>query len=108
MAKDPAFLFYYQDFLVGTDHLSNESIGAYIRCLCHQAHRGFVSVEHMKTICKKQKIMDEIIDKYESDGNGNLFNKKLKEIQKARNNYLDHQSISGKKGAEKRWKDHSF
>jgi len=27
MAKDPAFLFYYQDFLVGVDHMTDEQIG---------------------------------------------------------------------------------
>jgi len=108
MSKDPAFLFYYQDFLVGTDHMTNEAVGAYARCLCYQAHKGFVSVDHMRSICKKQKTMDAILDKFESDGTGNLFNNKLKEIQNARDAYLKHQSESGKKGAKKRWQDNSF
>ena len=45
--KDPAFLFYYQDFLVGTSFMSNEVIGAYIKILCYQADKGSISKEHM-------------------------------------------------------------
>jgi len=85
MAKDPAFLFYYQDFLVGTDYLTNEEAGAYIRCLCHQAHKDKISENHMKKICKKQSVQDAIAEKFVSDGNGNLFNERLKlEVDKRR------------------------
>ncbi len=84
MAKDPAFLFYYQDFLVGTDYMTNEQIGAYIKCLCHQAHRGQISKEHMLDICKTSDIQNAIIDKFETDGNGFLFNQRLKDVVEKR------------------------
>jgi uncharacterized protein YdaU (DUF1376 family) len=64
MAKDPAFLFYYQDFLVGTDELKNEEIGAYIRCLCIQAAKGGISVNHMIKICESQQIQNVIKKKF--------------------------------------------
>lgn len=35
--KDPAVLFYFQDFLVGTDFMTADEVGKYIRILCHQA-----------------------------------------------------------------------
>ena len=43
MAKDPAFLFYYQDFLVGTTFMNYEERGAYITLLCFQAAKGPLS-----------------------------------------------------------------
>ena len=40
MAKDPAFLFYSQDFLTGTMFMNNEQVGIYIRLLCAQHQHG--------------------------------------------------------------------
>lgn len=89
MSKDPAFLFYYQDFLVGTDHFSNEEVGAYIRCLCHQAHKGKISHNHMSKICQRQDIQKTISEKFISDGNGNLFNERLSEEIEKRRKYSE-------------------
>lgn len=77
MAKDPAFLFYYQDFLVGTNFMGNASIGAYIKILCYQADRGHLSEQHIKNICGSKKIYEEIKPKFEADENGLFFNKRL-------------------------------
>lgn len=64
MAKDPAFLFYYQDFLVGTDDFTNEQVGAYIRCLCIQAAKGGISKDHMIKICSSHEIHNIITKKF--------------------------------------------
>ena len=40
MSKDPAILFYTQDFLVGTMMMSDEQVGQYIRLLCLQHQKG--------------------------------------------------------------------
>lgn len=40
MAKDPAFLFYSQDFITGTMFMNNEQVGIYIRLLCAQHQHG--------------------------------------------------------------------
>ena len=83
MAKDPAFLFYYQDFLVGIDDMSNEEAGAYIRCLCHQAAKGTLSEKHMFKICLRQDVFDTVRAKFTSDENGGLINQRLQlEINK--------------------------
>ena len=34
MGKDPAFLFYFRDFLVSTSFMTFEELGAYIKLLC--------------------------------------------------------------------------
>jgi hypothetical protein len=64
MAKDPAFLFYYQDFLVGTDDFTNEEVGAYIRCLCIQAAKGGISANHMIKICESPQLHNLIKKKF--------------------------------------------
>lgn len=86
MAKDPAFLFYYQDFLVGTDHMSLEQKGAYITCLCHQANKGFVRPQHMKNICQSHENHEIVKEKFSTDENGNFYNVRLRnEIERRRN-----------------------
>ena len=40
--KDPAFLFYTKDFISGTQHMSNEELGAYLRLLMYQHQHGSI------------------------------------------------------------------
>ena len=89
MAKDPAFLFYYQDFLVGTDHFTNEETGAYIKCLCHQAHKGSISEKHMLKICLRQGVQKTVKEKFISDGNGGFFNERLHDEIERRRKYSE-------------------
>lgn len=98
MAKDPAFLFYYQDFLVGTDDFKNEEVGAYIRCLCIQAAKGGISENHMKKICESPQIQNVIKKKfiwYQDEG---VFrNDRLSEEIEKRRKYCESRS-NNKKG----------
>jgi hypothetical protein len=108
MAKDPAFLFYYQDFLVGVDHMSLDQIGAYIICLCHQAHRGSIRPEHMLDICKTHDNLQIVRDKFKVDENGEYFNvrlreamvKRLKFTESRRQNRLKHMSNTSNSSVE--------
>jgi hypothetical protein len=100
MAKDPAFLFYYQDFMVGTDDLSNEEVGAYIRCLCIQAAKGGISEQHMKNICKSHELHNVINKKFIYYPEEGLFrNERLSEEMEKRKNYSKSRSTNrlGKK-----------
>lgn len=92
MGKDPAFLFYYQDFLVGTDHFNNEETGAYIRCLCHQAHKGEISKLHMSKICLRQEVEKTVTEKFILNGNGKFFNKRLRDVIAKRRKYSESRS----------------
>ena len=89
MSKDPAFLFYYQDFLVGTDDLTNEEVGAYIRCLCHQAAKGSVTEKHMKKICITPDVHDAIHIKFARTENGDFINPRLSEEMAKRAAYAE-------------------
>lgn len=78
MGKDPAFLFYYQDFLVGSDHMSLEQVGGYIKCLCHQAARYTIKESHMRNLVGSQSNFDIIREKFQKDTNNELFNERLR------------------------------
>lgn len=105
MAKDPAFLFYYQDFLTGTEFMSLEAVGAYIRALCHQAHKGSLPPQHMKIICNsRDEIMSEVCEKFDTDKGGNFFNKRLREEIEKRKKYSESRRknrLSGSKSKKK-------
>lgn len=83
MAKDPAFLFYYQDFLVGTSFMTLEETGAYIKLLCFQAAKGPLKEE---AILKKipLAIWQSICCNFKNGADG-FYNERLEvEIQKRR------------------------
>ena len=77
MAQDPAFLFYFQDFLVGTDDMDNHEVGAYIRCLCHQAAKGCITEKHMMKICLRQDVYETVSSKFVRGEDGNYCNNRL-------------------------------
>jgi uncharacterized protein YdaU (DUF1376 family) len=101
MAKDPAFLFYYQDFFTGISDLSNEEAGAYIRCLCMQASKGGLTEKHMKIICISNDVHNTIKTKFIFDENDGLYkNERLVLEIKKRKEYSESRS-KNRKGATK-------
>ena len=52
MAKDPAFLFYPNDFDCATKFFSDEEVGIYLRLLIAQFQNGRLHEKHMNHICK--------------------------------------------------------
>jgi hypothetical protein len=72
--KDPAVLFYTQDFLTGTFLMTNEQVGKYIKLLCLQQQNGGLNECDMLQICgeKDEKIWAkfDLID-------GHYFNKRM-------------------------------
>lgn len=104
MAKDPAFLFYYQDFLVGTQLMSAEEVGLYIRILCHLADKGKLSEKHMKNICNGYEFTDSLKEKLSTDENGFYFNKRLQEEVEKRRNYTESRRLNrlNEKGKNKK------
>lgn len=72
--KDPAVLFYTQDFLTGTFLMTNEQVGKYIKLLCLQQQNGGLCECDMLQICgeKDEKIWAkfDLIDEH-------YFNKRM-------------------------------
>lgn len=81
MAKDPAFLFYTGDFSTGTQFMSDEQIGKYIRLLMAQHQHGRLSEKQVIFICKNND--PEVMCKFKKDDDGFFYNERLeKEINK--------------------------
>jgi uncharacterized protein YdaU (DUF1376 family) len=79
MSKDPAFLFYSQDFYTGTVFMSDEQVGKYVRLLCLQHQTGHLEEKHMLNICKTYDV--DIFSKFVRDNDGKYYNERLeKEI----------------------------
>jgi len=96
--KDPAFLFYSDNFLSGTMFFTDEQTGKYIRLLCAQHLTGHLKENHMIFICKS--FDKDIWDKFIKDEQGLYYNERLElEIIKRRN-YSESRS-NNKKGKNK-------
>jgi uncharacterized protein YdaU (DUF1376 family) len=88
--KDPAFLFYSDNFLSGTMFLSDEQVGKYIRLLCAQHLTGHLTENDMIFICKQYD--ENIFKKFTKDGEGKYYNERLEEEILRRKNYVKSRS----------------
>jgi hypothetical protein len=80
--KDPAVLFYFQDFLVGTEFMTDDETGKYIRILCHQADKGALPMMFLEKICSG-KVPEIIMEKLKQNGDGKFYQERMKiEIEK--------------------------
>jgi len=88
MSKDPAILFYTQDFLVGTMMMSDEQVGQYIRLLCLQHQKGgYLTEEVMNKICGGYD--PDIFPKFKKNADGLFFNQRLIDEVERRKNYSE-------------------
>ena len=95
--KDPAFLFYPNDWAGGTMGMTYEEKGAYMDLLIMQFNRGHMT-SHMigQTV---GKLFGQIEDKFEIDSDGKYFNERLEsEIEKRRKH-----SKQQSENVQKRW-----
>ena len=89
MNKDPAFLFYSSDFLVGTMLMTNEQVGKYIRLMCY-AHQkgGYITEQDILNICGGVRD-EELFNKFTFDGDGVYYNERLLSEIRKRSNYTE-------------------
>jgi uncharacterized protein YdaU (DUF1376 family) len=100
MGKDPAFLFYYQDYMVGTRRLSREQKGAYVDLLCEQADMGHLSIEDIKSCLGEDfNLWESIKKKFVPDESNLFYNVRLDEELKKRRAF----SESRRKNIQKRY-----
>lgn len=85
MAKDPAFLFYPNDWTGGTMHLSFECKGAYFDLLMLQFNRGHMTIDMIAQVLGQSmdKIWPQISDKFQTDGKV-FWNERLREEKEKR------------------------
>lgn len=96
--KDPAVLFYYQDFLVGTEFMTDEEIGKYIRILCHQADKGRLSKQQVLSICKASAISKSIQEKLKIDNDGFYYNERMEMEKEKRRKFAESRRNNAKGG----------
>ena len=82
MAKDPAFLFYPNDYIGGTMGMTFEEKGAYIELLMLQFNRGHMT-SHMVGQTVGQ-LWDKIKDKFIIDADGLYYNVRLEQEKENR------------------------
>ena len=96
--KDPAFLFYPADFLIGTMDMTDEEVGIYIRLLCRQHQKGNIAPDAKINGRLMSDLSDEILSKFRKDNQGNYYNKRLKAEIDKRRKYSESRRRNGSKG----------
>lgn len=81
MAKDPAFLFYTNDFDSKTKFFTHEQVGKFMRLLMAQHQTGHLTQKQMIQVCGGED--EEVFAKFTTDDKGLFFNERLQlEIEK--------------------------
>lgn len=93
--KDPAFLFYSNDFLSGTMLMSDEDVGKYIRLMCLQHQKGHLKEKDMLNVCKAYN--EDIYCKFKRDEEGNYYNERLEYETNKRKAYSESRRNNRKK-----------
>lgn len=98
MAKDPAFLFYSNDFISGTFTMTDEQVGKYMRLLCIQHQKYRLTEKELFNLSGKD---EDIISKFEKETYEDkiyYFNIRLREEANKRKNFTE----SRRKNLDKR------
>lgn len=98
MAKDPAFLFYPNDFDCATKFMTHEQVGKYMRLLITQFQFGKLTLDQIEFVCGG--LCDGIIlAKFKKDDDGLYCNARLELERDKRKKHSKQQS----KNASMRW-----
>lgn len=95
MAKDPAFLFYSQDFFIGTIDFTPQQVGYYVRLMCLQHQKGHLS-KALMTATMDGLFDETIAAKFVLDENGLYYNKRLEVEIERRNSYTESRRSNAK------------
>ena len=96
MAKDPAFLFYSQDFIVGVQTMTFEDRGKFITILAQMHQQGRINEKSIRFLVGN--ISDELKAKFLIDEKGLWFNRRLEEEIKKRKKFTESRRKNGQKG----------
>ena len=86
MSKDPAFLFYSNDFITGVSDLTMEERGQFITLLCIQHQKGSISSKWLSI--NLPNASSDVLSKFEKDEEGNYFNIRLVEETEKRSKHI--------------------
>lgn len=100
MGKDPAFMLYSQDFLVGVSDLTMEERGQYITMLCLQHQKGHLTKKNIQIAVGN--VSEDVMNKFIQDENEMYYNETLENLIHKREAYSQSRSENGKKGGRPR------
>ncbi len=93
--KDPAFLFYSSDFIVGTLMMTDKEVGQYIRVLCLMHQKGRLTEKQINTTTKS-KVMPSVLDKFKKDENNCYYNERLETESSKRSKFTESRRANAK------------
>lgn len=96
MAKDPAFLFYSQDFFTGVATLTFEERGQFITLLCLMHQKGRMDEKTIRFLVGN--VSDNLKSKFKIDGDGLWYNERLETEAKKRSKFTESRRANGSKG----------
>ncbi len=96
MSKDPAFLFYSQDFLIGVAELSNEEVGQFIKILAYMHQKGRMKEETISLLVGS--VSDNLRLKFGIDKDNLWFNERLETEAEKRSKFTESRRVNGKLG----------
>jgi len=94
--KDPAFLFYTQDFIVGVQTMNFEERGKYITILSLMHQQGRMSEETISFLVGCISV--NLKSKFCVDENGLWYNKRLETETEKRKKFIESRVVNGKLG----------
>jgi hypothetical protein len=104
--KDPAFLFYSQDFYTGVSTLNWEDRGKYITILCLMHQKGRMTEE---TICfLVGSVSVSLKEKFSIDENGFWFNDRLEKEAQKREKFVESRRNNGFKGGRRKKEEEPY
>lgn len=96
MAKDPAFLFYSQDFIVGIQTMNFEDRGKYITILCQMHQQGRLDEETISFMVGSVSV--RLKNKFKVDEDGRWYNERLELEAEKRRNFVQSRVDNGLRG----------
>lgn len=96
--KDPCFLFYSQDWMMGTFAMTQAQKGCFIDLLTLQHQGVSITMDVIKKTCEnKSKDIDVVLTKFVKDKDGTYYNQKMKTVMEQRALYRFKQSQNAAK-----------
>lgn len=86
MSKDPAVLFYPDNFMTGTMFFTDDQVGKYIRALCAQQLHGHLAKEQIDSIVKNDIV---VMEKFKVDRDDKYYNERMQKEMEKRSSYCD-------------------
>jgi uncharacterized protein YdaU (DUF1376 family) len=111
MNKAPAFQLYANDFLAGTQNLTDAEVGLYLRLLLVQWNIGSLPNDDEELLCygrpdKQPTRLDRVKAKFSPGEDGQLRNQRLERERQKQAEFREKRSMAGRLGAQKRWQNH--